>query len=234
MNREGMLSPSDFRRLRAYWDEFYARPHPELERPSNFAEECVQLLPPGASLFEVGCGNGRDALFFAATGLRVIGCDLSPVAVQHVIAQAAAKLDPERLPTLFVARLAELAVKWTEPVDAVYLRFVLHTVTRDEAAAGYRWAYERLRPGSGLLLIEARSVHSDLYGVGQPLGDDAFYQDGHYRRFVRTDELKAELRSVGFHIEAAAEGRGLAVMGQDDPVVVRIVARAGRLTEGEL
>ena len=75
-------------------------------------------------------------------------------------------------------------------------------------------------------MIEARSVKGDLYGRGEPAGRDAFVHDGHYRRFIRLDELAAELEAAGFEIEEAIEKRGLAVFGTDDPVVVRVLARA--------
>ena len=39
------------------------------------------LLFPGRTLAELGCGNGRDALYFASLGLDVVAMDLSEAAI---------------------------------------------------------------------------------------------------------------------------------------------------------
>ena len=67
-------------------------------------------------------------------------------------------------------------------------------------------------------------MNSDLYGVGIPAGKDAFI-NGHYRRFIRMEELVLELQGLGFTIEDAIEMDGVAVYKDDNPVVVRVVAR---------
>src|SRR5262245_8051610 len=61
----------------AYWNAFYRDRHADLEAPSSFATHVLSKLGAGALLFELGCGNGRDALFFASKGLRVVACDRS-------------------------------------------------------------------------------------------------------------------------------------------------------------
>ena len=53
---------------------------------------------------------------------------------------------------------------------------------------------------------------------------DAYIHDGHYRRFVRAEELTAELEALGFAIDQLVESDGMATFGSDDPVVVRAVA----------
>jgi hypothetical protein len=49
--------------------------------------------------------------------------------------------------------------------------------------------------------------------------------DGHYRRFIILDELLDRLQSFGFEIIEAVESNGLAVYGDDDPVVIRVCAK---------
>jgi hypothetical protein len=108
-------------------------------------------------------------------------------------------------------------------LDAVYMRFVLHAVPGEVASAGLRWASKNVRSG-GRLLVEARSVRGAQYGTGRPAGRDAFIQDGHYRRFIRADELRDEIVGIGFRIDELVEADGLAVRGVDDPVVIRVFA----------
>ncbi len=40
-------------------------------------EEFINMLPKKAWIIDIGCGPGRDALFFTGHGLRVTGIDLS-------------------------------------------------------------------------------------------------------------------------------------------------------------
>ena len=50
--------------------------------PSPFARYAATLVEPGRTLVDLGCGNGRDALYFASLGLSVIAIDLSDTAIQ--------------------------------------------------------------------------------------------------------------------------------------------------------
>ena len=48
---------------------------------------------------------------------------------------------------------------------------------------------------------------------------------GHYRRFIDVDDLSARVESYGFSILDSVESAGLAVHGDEDPVVIRLTAR---------
>jgi hypothetical protein len=48
---------------------------------------------------------------------------------------------------------------------------------------------------------------------------------GHYRRFIVLDEFRDRLTKRGFVIENEVESNGLAVYGEEDPVVIRVTAR---------
>jgi SAM-dependent methyltransferase len=205
-----------------YWDHFYEQPHPDLEEPSSFARVCVALLPRDASVFEVGCGNGRDALYMARSGLRVTASDSSKIAMAEVRAHLEKESFPHR-PRLVGRPIERLDDRHAGDLDAVYMRFVLHAVTPDVASAGLRWAFRNLRP-DGRLFAEVRSVRGSLYGQGQPAGRDAFMQDGHYRRFIRLGEFRDEIVEIGFRVDELVEARGLAVRGGDDPFLIRAFA----------
>jgi SAM-dependent methyltransferase len=207
---------------RQYWDRYYASPHPDIAEPSSFARASLERLRAGDRLFELGCGNGRDALFFARNGLRVVACDQSEVAIEKLRTIGFAENGFAHPPEFFTSEFERLGP--IQPLDAIYSRFTLHAITEAEAEHVLLWSWRSLRPG-GILLIEARSVNGSLYGIGEPAGRDAFVHDGHYRRFVRREELTAALGQIGFTILEEIEDRGLAVFGHDDPVVVRVVGR---------
>jgi SAM-dependent methyltransferase len=205
-----------------YWDRFYERPHPDLTEPTSFARLCVSRLPGDALVFEVGCGNGRDALYMARSGLQVIASDPSHSALDEVRARMQREPFPHS-PRLVARPMEALDDRYAGELDAIYMRFVLHAVAPEVASAGLRWASRNLKPG-GRLFTEARSVRGSLYGKGKPAGRDAFIQDGHYRRFIRVDELRDEIAGIGLRVDELIEADGLAVHGGDDPVVIRLFA----------
>lgn len=213
----------------AYWNRFYAGRHPDIENPSSFARLVLTKVQPEALLFELGCGNGRDALFFAAQGQRVVACDRSQVAID--LLNQRSDLDKfHHRPRFLQADFAELHRvydKSHEPIDAIYSRFTLHAVPVAIQTAALTWSAEHLREG-GQLLIEVRSVKGSLYGKGEEVERDAFIHDGHYRRFLRLDELSAEISGLGLEIVEATEQAGVAVYKDDDPVVIRLTARKPR------
>lgn len=203
-----------------YWDSFYASQHPDLASPSSFAESCLARIPADGLVFELGCGNGRDALYLAANGFRVAACDQSAEAISHV-QDRAREMDLLSNSDFFVGNFGELGTKLANEVDVVYSRFTLHAVDEATASEALEWSQRALKPG-GRLFIEARSVKGDLYGKGEAAGRDAYIFNEHYRRFIRFDELSDELMSLGFTIDESIESAGLAVHKDDDPVVIRL------------
>lgn len=210
----------------AYWNAFYAGRHPDIENPSSFARLVLTKVEPGALMFELGCGNGRDALFFAGQGVRMVACDRSAVAIETLSSRP--DLGKFRHPPRFLhADFADLAQVYDashEPLDAIYSRFTLHAVPVEIQTAALSWSALHLRAG-GQLMIEVRSVLGSLYGKGEQVERDAYIHDGHYRRFLRLDELSAELVGLGLEIVDATESAGVAVYKDDDPVVIRLTAR---------
>lgn len=206
-----------------YWDSYYRRMHPELAEPSTFAVACCERLPVASTIFELGCGNGRDALYFARRGHVVTGCDASHVAIDALRDHVAGNGLLTPAPTFVHLSFEALNGHRPPALDVVYSRFTLHAVSRSVASSALGWATTSLPPG-GRLFVEARSVQGSLYGHGEPLGDDAFFHDGHYRRFIRRSELEEELRGLGFRVDEVVEADGLAPYGADDPVVIRLFA----------
>ena len=73
--------------LRSMWD----RRHSDNDRPALPATVLTRnahLLPSRGTALDLACGLGGNALFLAASGLTVSAWDISPVAVERVLAQA--------------------------------------------------------------------------------------------------------------------------------------------------
>lgn len=205
-----------------YWENYYRSQSPS-DQPSDFAQFCQRrYASEWGRMVDVGCGNGRDTLFFAMRSVPCLGVDQCSGA----IAKNQAKADALALAASFKQddfcgcefdRLAN-------GPHSVYSRFTLHAINRVEEQ---RFMSNVLRAQSlQYLLIEARTIRDALYGQGTEVGTHEFVTT-HYRRFIDPEELRRQLES-DFQIEYFEEAQGFARVGDDDPCLVRVIARRRR------
>ncbi len=70
-------------------DERYARPgFYHGKQPSAICERVIEIMRPSADfrprLLDLGCGEGRNAVYFARHGFQVVGLDTSPVGLEKM------------------------------------------------------------------------------------------------------------------------------------------------------
>ena len=73
-----------FNRDVAYWNRFYEKVIKEIQEPSDFARFVLHYLQSGKRLMDIGCGNGRDSLYFARNQILVTGVDASETAINQL------------------------------------------------------------------------------------------------------------------------------------------------------
>jgi adenylylsulfate kinase-like enzyme/SAM-dependent methyltransferase len=216
-DKEIVTDPSFYRSQ--YWDSYYKKRKAPIN-PSSFALFCNEnYLANHCHVLEFGCGNGRDAFYFAKTH-RVTAIDESRVVVEVSRTRATQEsvLNLDFLHGEFGCEVPGLP----NEVDAVYGRFVIHAMPEDAEARALRESWRLLRNG-GRLFLEFRTTRDPLMSEGTQLGRVERITD-HYRRFIEFDELCTKLSRLGFSLDLAIEKKGLAINGSDDPVVGRIVA----------
>lgn len=201
----------------AFWDSYYGS-STGAQKPSSFALAAADFIPPGADVLEVGCGDGRDAVHLSSLGHSVVGLDASAAAVElcrRAHAGSAA--------TFVQGVVSDHAEAWQQSFDVLYSRFVIHAMTEQEELALWRDARRVLRPG-GQLMVECRSINDPLAREGEVLSPTERIA-GHYRRFIVLDELRRRLADQEFVVASVVESNGLAVHGDEDPVVIRLFAK---------
>lgn len=206
-----------------YWNKYYAN-RTEIselkEEPSLFASDMLQrYMECGKNLVELGCGNGRDSLYFAKNGLNVTGIDASQIAIDklrenHSMDHCVFICDD------FVSVESIYQIQY----DYCYSRFTLHAINERQETQILKKAYDMLKE-NGYLFIEARSIKDKKYGVGQAVEKNAFICDGHYRRFIDLAELLLKLKDIGFSIIESAESDQFAPLKGDNAVCIRVVAQ---------
>lgn len=202
-----------------YWSQFYADDGVTRE-PSLFAKlVCGKYIQAGERCIELGCGNGRDASFFAANGLDVLAVDQCENEIVDLS-------NNNSFPNLrYVAddftQLGNLGF-----FDAVYSRFTLHSVSEEGENRAIAWCALYLNKG-GHLCIEVRGKKNELFQRGKsvPGEPDAFIYDDHYRRFVDKEKLEEKLEKNNFQIIISEERNGFAPYNGEDHAFLRIIAR---------
>jgi len=113
-------------------------------------QRCAARFPPGASLLEMNCGTGEDALWLAARGIRVLATDVSTA----MLGMAEAKL--QQSPGNRLVRFRQLA--WENlaaleegPFDGVLSNFGGLNCVEDLRPAAQSLA-AKLRPGAVAVL----------------------------------------------------------------------------------
>jgi adenylylsulfate kinase-like enzyme/SAM-dependent methyltransferase len=207
---------ADFGR-EGHWKKFYSSGIAP-SKPSPFAEAVRDAIKPGSKLLEVGCGNGRDAMFFSREGHSVSALDPSASAIDSCIDG-----DPDGKIKFVHGMLQDVVDILPRNFDVVYSRFVIHAMPLSEEERLLRDISTVLEPG-GSVFIECRSINDQMARQGEIISPTERIL-GHYRRFIIKEDLEARLRSNGFMIVSSVESKGLAVFGDEDPVIIRVEAR---------
>ena len=200
---------------RDHWQSFYRAPDiPGF--PSQFSVFVHSWLAGSElPLVELGCGNGRDAVFFHAQGRRVAVTDQ---VVGGALRDLASRCDDfgwvEGDVEEGAAGLAGL-VDFSEPV-AVYSRFFQHAIDERQERAVLETLSARLHADS-MLFFEFR--------LAQDEHRPKVFGTDHYRRFQSADDFREVLTEAGLECVYSCEGHGYAVYGEEDPYVGRFVAR---------
>lgn len=201
-----------------YWKKYYKHQGAPLES-SLFAQFVLDNHLRGEhSLIELGCGNGRDSIFFASHGIDVLAVDQCDEEI-NLLAEKN-NISNLKFCNKDFTRLEKLG-----EFDYVYSRFTLHSVTDKEEDAVINWSYDNLKKG-GKILIEARGKKNELYKLGEPVPNqpDAFILDNHYRRFIDINKLSEKLKSKGFEIITKEESSGFAPFKDTDYQFIRVIA----------
>lgn len=204
---------------RAYWENYY-RINPSPVSETAFARYVVRKwLRPGMRLVELGCGNGRDAVYMARHGMDVLALDQCSAEIDFL-----GKTFRDQQLRFHAADFSNPDIH--ETFDAIYSRFTMHAINAAQQAQTLKWCDAHLNPG-GLVLIEARGTKNEYYGRGVPVpGDvDAFVYENHYRRFINRADMVRSMREMGWTIHLGVERRGFAPFGNTDYKFMRIIAQ---------
>lgn len=203
---------------KSYWEQYYSK-HTSPFAPSPFAYWVVNKLTKENELLELGCGNARDAVFFHRNGIKVTAIDQVASQVNYLNKEYA----DENLQ--FICDDFTNIQTVDQSFDYIYSRFTIHSINYQQEIMTLKWVKEHLK-SNGLFLMEVRSIKDELFQAGtQVENEDNAKITDHYRRFIRFDRLKQDIRKLGLTIEYSVESNGLAPYKDEDPTVIRVIAK---------
>jgi ubiquinone/menaquinone biosynthesis C-methylase UbiE len=190
-----------------YWNKFYEA-NDLVHKPSSFARHVEdKYFKDGKTLLELGCGNGRDAVFFAEKGNKVSALDLSTQTI-HTLSSINIK-NAE----FFNQDFSQLSS--FRNFDYVYSRFTLHSIDEETEQVVLQQLPQVLKSG-GLFLLEARSLKDEKL--------EKSFGTGHFRRYLDFEATIEKMERLNFKVIEQIESQGLSPYKEEDPFLMRIVA----------
>lgn len=210
----------DIKKNKAYWDNFYKKDFVDI--PSQFCVYVATCAKKGSLIVELGCGNGRDSLFFSKMNFRVLGVDLSLSAIETCNIKSARENDIQ----FICGDISDLNIyeDISKIIDSMssglgvcfYSRFVMHSID-DQQQESFILAIRNLMQKGDKIFFEFRSLDDK---------HTAKIFDNHYRRYVDTDQFIKKLEKIaGLDVVYSITGRGMAMFKNEDPSVSRVVAK---------
>ncbi len=178
-----------------FWKQFYESHELTLE-PSGFAEYVAEIAPKASRIIDLGCGNGRDSLFFANRGFKVLALDQvqAPGFVHH---------DNVEFKILDFRYINDIVLSKN---DLIYARFLFHAIPDEVLHSILNWA-------RGKLFAEFRAF-----------GDVPTIYPDHERVFWKAESFLELLEKYNFKVIKFDAAKNRAVYLNEDPLVFRLEA----------
>lgn len=201
-----------------YWNQYYLRKEKEIQEPSDFAKFVLPYMETHKKIMDIGCGNGRDSIYFSQNGLEVTGVDASEEAISHLNQY-------NRKNSMFVCDdFVTCKALYQVQYDYFYSRWTIHAVSEKQEWELLKNVSSAIKK-KGLFFIEVRSIKDDLFGKGTKIAKNTYSYNDHFRRFIVKKELEEKLEKLEFEIIYEKEDKGLSKTTVSDPVLIRIIAR---------
>ena len=175
------------------WDRVYSNDSAFFgEEPSDFAQKCYSDFKryDVKTLLELGCGQGRDSIFFASNGLNVHAIDSSKVAIENINQKIKGKN--------IALHLSHFEVRQDLPFDsnyfdAVYSHMFYNMRFTDEELSYLFKESSRVLKNNGLLCFSVRSDKDVFYNKGKKIGSNIYEINGFQIRFLTKMQIKSFL-----------------------------------------
>jgi cyclopropane fatty-acyl-phospholipid synthase-like methyltransferase len=186
------------------WDKVYSKDSAFFgENPSDFAQKCYcDFKKYGVMrILELGCGQGRDTMFFASNGLDVHAVDSSKVAIENIFQKIGKRNISLHLRHFEVKQALPFVSSY---FDAIYSHMFYNMRFTDEELRFLFTESSRVLKNNGLLYFSVRSDKDAQYNKGKKINDKTYEINGFQIRFFTKEQIESFLANY-FEIKTIEE-----------------------------
>jgi len=187
-----------------YWINFYS----EIKVPTEHSMFSEYVLKDISSLnpdriIDIGCGNGRDSLFFIKNGYKCEGVDLY-TSQNKYLGNSLHKIDA-----------TEIDLK----ANIYYARFFFHTI-KENILDSFLKNINKMMDENSIFYFETRSTREITNEEKSETNFKSSIGEKHFRLLYSLEYLKSKLEN-SFNIIDIEESNEFAIYKTDKPYVIR-------------
>ncbi len=184
----------DIKDQKSVWEKLFLKKNRYGIEPSYLAKNKFKFIKTinAKNILELGCGEGRDSIFFAKEGLKVTSIDFSERAIFSFKEKIIEKHLEEKIKILR-GDLLGLSDFKDNSFDVIYSNLGLHYFTNKETTKLFSEIYRILKEG-GLLVFSVKSTSDKLYCKGRKIEPDMYGVENHIRHFFSKEYLLSKIR----------------------------------------
>ena len=191
--------------MKKIWDKVYSNDSSFFgDEPSNFALMCYKefVQHKVKRILELGCGQGRDSLFFASKGLDVTAIDSSEVAIENLRIKAKEMNIGIKLKNSSALEGLSYPDNY---FDAVYSHMFYNMGFSDDELKFLFDESDRVLKTNGLLWFSVRNDKDIMDKKGTKITENIYDTDDFHIRFFTKEDIKFFIND-NFEIQKIIEG----------------------------
>ena len=189
------------------WDKVYVEDNSFFgDEPSHFAQMCYDKFIESNNIkriLELGCGQGRDALYFATKGFQIYALDSSKIGIESINSKA-------KESGLSSIKIKNWDAKQGLPFDNDYFEVVYSHMFFN---MGFKYQdlqdlfkeVNRTLKNNGFHCFSVRSDSDKFYRKGKETDSGVFEINGFHIRFFTKKEIQDLAREHNFVIDEIVE-----------------------------
>ena len=172
------------------WNKVYSKDSSFFgDEPSNFALMCYEdfVKHKVQKVLELGCGQGRDSLFFASKGLEVYVIDSSKIAIENLTTKTKTLNLDINLKNINAVEGPPFS---NDYFDAVYSHMFYNMGFTDNELKFLFSESRRILKNEGLLSFSVRNDIDIMYKKGTKITENIYDINGFQIRFFTKQDIK--------------------------------------------
>tara|TARA_B100000029_G_scaffold180213_1_gene177895 strand:+ start:159 stop:797 length:639 start_codon:yes stop_codon:yes gene_type:complete len=206
------------KRVINYWESFYKKKINFKESTfAKFVYKKIKNKKLNGTLIDIGCGNGRDSVFFSKKNFKVLGIDIAKNAVKNELIYKKKNLTFKK----FDIEKNTMSKKF----DYIYSRFFLHAIN-DNTENKLIYLIRRLKKKNSYIFFEFRNHKDNIFRNKKIIKHNQIlqFENGHYRRIIDPKKfIEKFFKKIKCKVIYNKSSKNLSVVKKDNPNLTRLI-----------